>query len=64
MATNDADDLVPFQEVRVIRLTAPALLCRIGEKSVWRPPGFVWMTCVRRSDAFGRRCGDDAVPSP
>ena len=44
MATNDADDLVPFQEVRVIRSTAPALLCRIGEKSVWRPPGFVWMT--------------------
>ncbi len=44
MATDDADDLVPFQEVRVIRSTAPALLCRIGEKSVWRPPGFVWMT--------------------
>ena len=34
MATDDADDLVPFQEVRVIRSTAPALLCRIGEKSV------------------------------
>ncbi len=43
MATDDADDLVPFQEVRVIRSTAPAPLCRIGEKSVWRPPGFVWM---------------------
>jgi hypothetical protein len=35
MATDDADDLVPFQEVRVVRSTAPALLCR--------PPGFVWM---------------------
>jgi len=37
MATDDADDLVPFQEVRVIRSTAPALLWGIGEKSVWLP---------------------------
>jgi hypothetical protein len=36
MPTDDAD-LVPFQDVRVIRSTAPALLCRIGEKSVWLP---------------------------
>ena len=39
MATDDADDLVLFQDVRVIRSTAPALLCRIGEKSVWFPRG-------------------------
>ena len=41
MATDNADDLVPFQDVRVIRSTAPALLCRIGEKSVWLPRGHI-----------------------
>ena len=41
MATDDADDLVPFQDVRVLRSTAPALLCRIGEKSVWLPRGHI-----------------------
>ena len=48
MATEDADDLVPFQDVRVIRSTAPALLCRIGGKSVWLPrwhiSGKLWCT--------------------
>ena len=34
MATENADDLVPFLSVTVIRSTTPALLCRIGEKSV------------------------------
>lgn len=37
MAVDDADDLVPFQDVRVIRSTAPALLCRIAERKVWLP---------------------------
>ena len=37
MATDDADDLVTFPDVRVIRSTAPALLCRIGNRSVWLP---------------------------
>jgi len=38
MARNDdVDDFVLFQDVRVIRSTAPALLCRIGERSVWLP---------------------------
>ena len=37
MATDDADDLVTFRDVRVIRSTAPALLCRIGNRSVWFP---------------------------
>ena len=50
MATEgaNADDLVPFQDVRVIRSTAPALLCRIGEKNVWLPrvhiSGKLWCT--------------------
>ena len=37
MAMDNADDLVPFQDVRVIRSTAPALLCRIGNRSIWLP---------------------------
>ena len=41
MATDDADDLVPFQDVTVIRSTAPALLCRVGAKTVWLPRGHI-----------------------
>src|SRR5262245_64291630 len=41
MATGSADDLVPFLNVRVIRSTVPALLCRIGQKSVWLPRGHI-----------------------
>ena len=41
MATDDADDLVVFLDVRVIRSTAPALLCRIGDRSVWLPRGHI-----------------------
>jgi hypothetical protein len=37
VATDDADDLAPFLEVGIIRPTAPALLCRIGDRSVWLP---------------------------
>ena len=38
MATKEAaDDLVLFLDVRIIRTTAPALLCRIGGKNVWLP---------------------------
>jgi hypothetical protein len=48
MATDDVDDLVLFQDVRIIRTTAPALLCRIGDKSVWLPrlhiSGKLWCT--------------------
>ena len=58
MTTDDADDLVPFQDVRVIRSTAPALLCRIGEKSVWLPrwhiSGKLWCT-GDRGKLFVRR---------
>ena len=35
MPLENADDLVPFLNVTVLRSTAPAVLCRIGEKSVW-----------------------------
>jgi hypothetical protein len=48
MVADDADDLVPFQDVRVIRSTAPALFCRVGERSVWLPrshiSGKLWCT--------------------
>ena len=48
MATGNADDLVPFDDVSVIRSTARALLCRIGERSVWLPrwhiSGKLWCT--------------------
>ena len=48
MANDDADGLVPFQDVRVLRSTPPALLCRIGDKSVWLPrlhiSGKLWCT--------------------
>jgi len=48
MASDDGDDLVTFRDVRVIRSTAPALLCRIGSRSVWLPrwhvSGKLWCT--------------------
>jgi hypothetical protein len=48
MVSTDADDLVAFEDVRVIRATAPALLCRVGGRSVWLPrahiSGKLWCT--------------------
>jgi hypothetical protein len=48
MATDVTDDLVPFLEVGISRSTAPALLCRIGDRSVWLPrrhlSGTLWCT--------------------
>ena len=41
MVRDNPDDLVPFEDVRVIRSTAPALLCRIGQRSVWLPRGHI-----------------------
>jgi hypothetical protein len=41
MSTQDADELISFQDVRVIRSTVPALLCRIGGRSVWLPRGHI-----------------------
>ena len=37
MPTDDGDDLVPFQDVRVIETSGSALLCRIGNRTVWLP---------------------------
>ena len=36
MVTENPDALVQFKDVRVIRSTQ-AVLCRIGERSVWLP---------------------------
>ena len=48
MVVDDADDLVVFEDVRVIRSTAPALLCAIGGRHVWLPrrhiSGKLWCT--------------------
>ena len=42
MATMEgSEDLVLFQDVRVIRTTPPALLCQIGTKTVWLPRAHV-----------------------
>ena len=41
MPTENADDLVLFLDVRVMKSTAAALRCRIGEKSVWLPRGHI-----------------------
>src|SRR5262245_1415090 len=41
MTVENADELVLFQAVRVIRSTAAALLCRIGDRSVWLPRGHI-----------------------
>ena len=58
MATGDADDLVAFDDITVIKSTAAALLCRIGGRSVWLPrwhiSGKLW--CVGdRGRLFIRR---------
>ena len=48
MLIPDADDLVPFRDVLVIRSTAPALLCRIGARRLWllrsQISGKLWRT--------------------
>lgn len=41
MDADTADDLIPFDDVRVIRVSASAVLCRIGERSVWLPRGHI-----------------------
>jgi len=38
---DDADDLVLFEDVRVIGSTASALLCRIGARNTWLPRGHI-----------------------
>ena len=41
MTDDNGDDLVLFQDVRVVRSTAATLLCRIGERIVWLPRGHI-----------------------
>jgi hypothetical protein len=41
MSTEDGDELVVFHDVRVLRSSGPALLCRIGGRSVWLPRGHI-----------------------
>jgi hypothetical protein len=69
MNSTDADDLVAFQDVRVIQAAAPALLCRINDRNVWLPrlhiSGKLWCVgdrgklFVRRWLARDRRLIDD-----
>jgi len=48
MGVDDGDELVAFQDVTVVRSTAPALLCAIGGRHVWIPrmqiTGKLWCT--------------------
>jgi hypothetical protein len=72
MTVEDADQFVLFQDVRIIRATAPALLCGIGDKRVWLPRGHIsgklWCTgdrgklFVRRWVAHERRLIDPVAP--
>ena len=60
MTTDDADDPVTYQDVRrVIEPSAPALLCRIGNRTVWLPrrhiSGKLWCS-GDRGKLFVRRC--------
>ena len=72
MPSDEADDLVLFRDVRIIRATPPALLCGIGDKSVWllrsQISGKLWRTgdrgnlFIRRGAARDRRLmGPDAA---
>lgn len=58
MDTENADDLVVFEDVRVVRSVTQALLCRIGERNVWLPRGHISgrLWCVGdRGKLFVRR---------
>ena len=58
MATSDGDELVPFQDVRVVRSTVAALLCRIGDRSMWLPRGHIsGMLWVSVAAAVGATLG-------
>ena len=50
MFEDQADDLVAFTNVRVIRSTAPALFCGIGDKRVWLPRRHVVGRLLCRGD--------------
>lgn len=50
MPTDTSDDLVLFEDVRLVESTAPALLCRIGRRTVWLPRHHVSGKLLRRGD--------------
>jgi hypothetical protein len=50
MIGDHADDLVAFSNVRVIRSTAPALYCEIGDKRLWLPRRHISGRLFRRGD--------------
>ena len=50
MLEDHADDLVPFARVRVIRTTATALFCAIGDKRVWLPRQHIRGNLLCRGD--------------
>ena len=59
MGMDDGDELVPFHDVRVVRASAPALLCRIASRCVWLPRGHIVgkLCCTGdRGTLFVRRC--------
>ena len=63
MATDDADALVPFQDVRILRVTAAALFCGVGDKRVWLPrlhtSGRLWSRGDRGTLFIRRWVADD-----
>ena len=50
MSTEHSDDLVLFEDVRIVQSTATALQCRIGTKVVWLPRRHVAGKLWRRGD--------------
>ena len=66
MVTEDADDLVLFQDVRVIMSTPPALLLRIGGRSPWLSrthiSGKLWCTGDRGKLYVRRRVARERNP--
>jgi len=51
MPLGDADELLRFTGVRVLRATAGALRCLIGERRVWLPRHHIRGTLLRRGDS-------------
>ena len=37
MVVGDGDEFIAFEDVRIVRSTAPALLCLIGGREMWLP---------------------------
>ena len=50
MVEDEADDFISFRNVRVIRSTAPALFCGVGDKRVWLPRRHISGRLWRRGD--------------